>query len=204
MAIAAVIAVASVVATADETPVSVASISADDLVEYADQPEKVRELIDYALSVTKKELGYRYGSNSPDAGGMDCSGTVQNALSGVNVQLPRSSYTQFIWARDQGVLTQLEDVYGEDHPALEKLQPGDLLFWTGTYGTKDRDPPISHVMIYLGTLKADGKPVIFGASSGRRYRGKSIHGVSVFDFEVPTKESNSRFVAFGSVPGLRE
>lgn len=188
---------------ADAAPVSVASIEADDLVEYSKQPKKIQALIDYALSLTRKKLGYQYGSNTPSRGGMDCSGTIQNALIGVGVSIPRSSYTQYQWALKEGVLKQVSDVHSVDDPALKDLKPGDLLFWTGTYSTKQRKPPISHAMIYLGTLKADGKQVMFGASSGRRYRGKKIHGVSVFDFKVPSAKSKARFVAYGPVPGLR-
>ncbi len=188
---------------AEGAPVSVASIKADDLVEYSKQPEKIQALIDYVLGLTQKNLGYQYGSNTPSRGGMDCSGTIQHALIGVGVSVPRSSYTQYQWAVKEGVLKMVSGVHSVEDPALKDLKPGDLLFWTGTYSTKDRNPPISHVMIYLGTLKSDGKQVMFGASSGRRYRGKKIHGVSVFDFKVPSAESKSRFVAFGSVPGLR-
>ena len=184
-------------------PVSVSSIKAGDLVEYSKQPKKVQSLIDYALGLTEKRLGYKYGSNTPSRGGMDCSGTIQHALIGVGVSIPRSSYTQYQWALKEGELNKVSGVHAVDDPALKDLKPGDLLFWTGTYSTKDRNPPISHVMIYLGTLKADGKQVMFGASSGRRYRGKKIHGVSVFDFKVPSAESKSRFVAYGPVPGLR-
>ena len=59
-------------------------------------------------------------------------------------------------------------------------------------------------MIYFGTLKSDGKPVVFGASSGRRYRGRAIHGVSVFDLGLPAAESKSRFVGYGPIPGLAQ
>ena len=90
-----------------------------------------------------------------------------------------------------------------EDPVFADLKPGDLLFWEGTYETGERLPAISHVMIYLGTLKEDGEGVVFGASSGRRYRGKTIHGVSVFDWDVPDGESKSRFVGFGPIPGLR-
>jgi len=199
-------AIAAMVVTgpsADGATVSVSSIAPEDLVEYSKQPEKIQALIDYALGLTQKGLGYKYGSNTPERGGMDCSGTIQHALSGVGLSLPRSSYTQYQWALKAAVLNKVSGVHSVDHPALKHLKPGDLLFWTGTYSTSGRNPPISHVMIYLGTLKADGKPVMFGASSGRRYRGKKIHGVSVFDFKVPSLESKSRFVAYGPVPGLR-
>jgi uncharacterized membrane protein YeaQ/YmgE (transglycosylase-associated protein family) len=57
---------------------------------------------------------------------------------------------------------------------LNSLKPGDLLFWTGTYAI-DRDPPVTHVMIYLGINRHSNKRVVVGSSEGRRFNEKS-HG----------------------------
>lgn len=184
-------------------PVSVASIDSSDLVEFDSQPQAVKELIEYSLKLTDKKLSYTFGSNSPARGGMDCSGTIQHLLQSMGAEgVPRTSYAMYHWALEKGDLVKTPGVTETSDPVFSKLQPGHLLFWTGTYSTKDRNPPISHVMIYLGTLKADGKGVVFGASSGRRYRGKKIHGVSVFDWKVPSKSSTSKFVAYAPIPGL--
>ncbi|MEM9281602.1 MAG: NlpC/P60 family protein [Verrucomicrobiota bacterium] len=190
-------------ARAELEPASVASLSPTDLIEYESQPPAVQQLIEEALSLTKKGLTYQFGSNSPENPGMDCSGTVQFTLkeAGVN-QVPRSSYTMFKWAEEEGMLVDTRGVTTTEDPVFDPIQPGDLLFWEGTYDTGDRDPPISHVMLYLGRLKEDGRGVVFGASDGRRFRGKRIHGVSVFDWRVPPEGSSSKFVAFGPVPGL--
>lgn len=181
----------------------VVSIEPDDLVEYEAETEPVRKLIEVALDLTKEKLAYRFGSNSPEKGGMDCSGTIQCALMrfGFN-EVPRSSSDFHAWASASGRLVPTPEVTSTDDPVFEGLRPGDLLFWEGTYETGDSDRPVSHVMIYLGTLKEDGKGVVFGASSGRRFRGKTLHGVSVFDWEVPREKSESRFVGYGPVPGL--
>jgi len=183
---------------------SVASIAPTDLVEYETASEPVKTLIDVSLGFTKKNLGYRFGSNSPEKKSMDCSGTVQCILCELGFKdLPRSAWEFYEWAKAADNLVTTPGVTTTEDPVFAKLKPGDLLFWTGTYETSDHDPPISHVMIFLGTLKADGKGVMFGASSGRRYRGKTIHGVSVFDWVVPEEDSDSKFVAYGPVPGLR-
>ncbi len=182
---------------------SVATISASDLVEYESQPASVKELINTALALTKRKLSYTYGSNSPSNSGMDCSGTVQHTLKLMaEGEVPRSSYGMYHWVKDSGHLVETTGVTETTDTVFTDLKPGDLLFWVGTDTTKGRVPPISHVMVYLGTLKKDGKGVVFGASSGRRYRGKRIHGVSVFDWKVPSKSSKAKFVGYGPVPGL--
>lgn len=182
---------------------SVATINPSDLVEYETQPSAVKVLIERALALTKKELAYTYGSNSPSNRGMDCSGSVQYTLQTMaEGDVPRSSYAMYHWVKESGKLVDTPDVTEPTDPVFELLNPGDLLFWIGTHTTSGRVPPISHVMVYLGTLKEDGQGVVFGASSGRRYRGKKIHGVSVFDWKVPSKSSSAKFVGFGPIPGL--
>ena len=58
---------------------------------------------------------------------------------------------------------------------LNELKPGDLLFWTGTYDV-EKDPPVTHTMIYLGKEKKTGKPVMVGASDGRTFEGERSPG----------------------------
>lgn len=185
--------------------VAVVSIEPTDLVEYETETPEVKKLIEVSLALTKKKLGYQFGSNSPKKWGMDCSGTVQCSLVELGLgEVPRSSWNFYEWVEASGKLRPTPGVTTTEDPVFAELKPGDLLFWEGTYETGDRLPAISHVMIYLGTLKEDGEGVVFGASSGRRYRGKTIHGVSVFDWDVPDAESKSRFVGFGPIPGLRK
>ncbi len=112
-------------------------------------------------------------------------------------------YAMYHWTKDAGTLNKVSGVHSHDHSGLSKLKPGDLLFWEGTYATAGRVPPISHVMIYLRTLKEDGKKVMYGASSGRRYRGKKIHGASVFDFSLPKVDSKAKFVGYSPIPGFK-
>lgn len=181
-----------------------ASLRPEELVEYETESPEVKRLIEIALDLTRQGLGYRFGSNSPKRGGMDCSGTVQAALLAHGfTELPRSSQDFYHWAKAEPGFVPTPSVTSTEDPIFAKLRPGDLLFWQGTYDTGSTESPISHVMIFLGTLKADGKGVVFGASSGRRYRGQRIDGVSVFDWEVPKEDSTSDFVGYGPIPGLR-
>lgn len=186
-------------------PVAVTSIETNDLEGFDGYPSQVRELIDRALALTKRRLGYKYGSADPDSGGMDCSGTIYFLLRAVGIDdVPRTASGQYVWARKAGgfeaVVSRSTDSF-----ELDDLKPGDLMFWTGTY-TTERDPPVTHSMIYLGELKVDGRQVMFGASDGRSFGGEKMNGVSVFDFRIPKavngRAPRSDFVGYAPVPGL--
>ena len=185
------------------------SLLPNEIAEYDSYPPKVREVIDAGLALTKQNLGYTYGSADPKNGGMDCSGFIyyvlqQNGFSDV----PRDSSQQYVWVRKGGnfnaVLSRKEDSF-----ELDALKPGDLLFWRGTYSI-DRDPPITHTMIYLGREKRTNKRVMVGSSDGRTYDGKQRWGVSVFDFKLPPppKSGDAKispvFVGYGRIPGVNE
>jgi len=181
----------------------VSSLPPAELVEFASCPEEIQELLRYGLSLTEEELRYQYGSGDPANGGMDCSGTVSHILRNQGYAAPRMAHTIYRWADRQGDLTRVEACHSRRDPQLDGLRPGDLLFWEGTYDVGERNPPISHVMIYLGRKQSNGKPVMVGASSGRYYEGRARHGVSVFDFRMPRRTSSARFVAYAKLPGIR-
>jgi cell wall-associated NlpC family hydrolase len=190
------------------TLASIATISAADISVYENNPPEVRRVLDLALDLTTQNLGYKYGSADPANGGMDCSGFIYYTLSKSGVRdVPRDAREQYIWIRKAGnfqaVLGHSEDTF-----ELDALQPGDLLFWSGTYSV-NRDPAITHTMIYLGREKATNHRIMVGASDGRTYKGKSRFGVSVFDFKVsrlaPRTDEQSApvFVGYGRIPALR-
>jgi cell wall-associated NlpC family hydrolase len=183
------------------------SLSPDQIADYASYPRKVRQILDAGLSLTKQNLGYTYGSADPKDGGMDCSGFIYYVLKQNGFpDVPRDSSQQYVWVRKAGdfnaVLSRKEDSF-----ELDDLKPGDLLFWRGTYNI-DRDPPITHTMIYLGREKRNNKRVMVGSSDGRTYDGKQRWGVSVFDFKLPPppKSGDAKispvFVGYGRIPGL--
>ena len=187
---------------------SVASLRPDDLREFNSQPPKVQEFIRSALALTERNLAYTYGSSDPNSGGMDCSGFIYYVLTSAGYKdVPRQSSDQYLWVRKNSnfhaVLSRNSDTF-----ELKQLRPGDLMFWSGTYQV-NRDVPITHVMIYLGTEKKTKKPVMVGASDGRTYNGESRFGVSVFDFRLPNGTPNKgdpdltpRFEGYASIPGL--
>jgi peptidoglycan DL-endopeptidase CwlO len=184
-----------------------ASITTDEIIGYENYSPEVRKIIESALALTTQNLGYKYGSADPANGGMDCSGFIHYVLSKNGVgDVPRDAREQYIWVRKAGnfqaVLGHSDDTF-----ELDSLKPGDLLFWSGTYSV-DRDPDITHTMIYLGREKATNHRVMVGASDGRSYKGQSRFGVSVFDFRVSRLGPKSDdkpgpvFVGYGRIPGL--
>jgi len=184
------------------------SLSPAQIADYDSYPSKVRQIIDAGLALTKQNLGYTYGSADPKNGGMDCSGFIYYVLQQNGFpDVPRDSSQQYVWVRKAGnfnaVLSRKEDSF-----ELDALKPGDLLFWRGTYNI-DRDPPITHTMIYLGREKRTKKRVMVGSSDGRTYDGKQRFGVSVFDFKMPPPPNSADakispvFVGYGRIPGVR-
>lgn len=185
------------------------TLSPDEIAGYDGYPPKVRQILDAGLALTKQNLGYTYGSADPANGGMDCSGFIYYLLTENGFKdVPRDSSQQYVWVRKAGnfnaVLSRHEDTF-----ELDALKPGDLLFWSGTYNI-DRDPPVTHTMIYLGREKRTKKRVMIGSSDGRTYDGKQRFGVSVFDFKMPPPPNSGDakispvFVGYGRIPGLLE
>jgi peptidoglycan DL-endopeptidase CwlO len=183
------------------------SLSPDQIAGYENNPPGVRQILDAGLMLTKQNLGYSYGSADPKNAGMDCSGFIYYVLQQNGFpDVPRDSSQQYVWVRKTGnfyaVLSRKEDSF-----ELDALKPGDLLFWRGTYNI-DRDPPITHTMIYLGREKRTNKRVMVGSSDGRTYDGKQRWGVSVFDFKLPPPPQSGDakispvFVGYGRIPGV--
>ena len=140
---------------------------------------------------------------------MDCSGFIHYVLSKNGVSNPpRDAREQYIWVRKAG---KFQAVLGhsDDTFELDDLKPGDLLFWSGTYKV-DRDPAITHTMIYLGREKGTNRRIMVGASDGRTYKGQSRNGVSVFDFKVARLGAKTDdkpgplFVGYGRILGLKD
>jgi len=188
----------------------VATLDPSDIRDFDAQPPAIRRLMTEALRLTKLNLAYRYGSDDPTAGGMDCSGTIHYLLHYAGItDPPRDSSEIYRWLWMQGRFQSVVSSSAETFE-LSRLKPGDLLFWTGTYHVT-RDPPVTHVMIYLGLDRHNGERVMMGASEGRRFEGISRYGVSVFDFVIPragqgngASADQPRFIGYGAIPGLKD
>ncbi len=185
------------------------NVSPNELSGYDDYPPRVLKIIESALELTKQNLDYTYGSADPSNGGMDCSGFIYYVLRQHGItDVPRDSSQQYVWVRKAG---NFRAVLSRDPETFElnALKPGDLLFWSGTYNI-ERDPPVTHTMMYVGREKGTDKRIMVGASDGRSYDGQQRFGVSVFDFKLakPPPSSDAKlspvFVGYGRIPGLSD
>ena len=182
---------------------AVTSIEPEALVGFEHYAPQLQQLIRDALALTKLNLTYTFGASNPKQGGMDCSGTIWYLLNGLGLKgVPRQSNEMAGWVQSNTLLHRTLTATSLKDPEFAALQPGDLLFWSGTYETSPRKIPVTHVMLYLGKLKKSGKAVVFGASDGRVYQGERRTGVSVFDFSVPSEGSASSFYGYGLIPGV--
>ena len=181
-------------------------LETSDLKGFEQLGEKRRELVTKALEIRKQHgwLKYQFGSADPAQGGFDCSGAMFHLLTELGYTPPRTSSQQFDWIRENSELFKIpKSVRKVTHSSFKNLKPGDLLFWSGTYRPTDgRTNKITHVGMYLGREKSDGHPVMICSSKGRSYRRKGQNGYGVFSFKLPREKSKSRFVGYGSVPGI--
>ena len=185
-----------------------ALIATTDLLDFDTLPEDRRKLIEGAITVARDSpwLPYKFGGSSPADGGFDCSGAMYFVMNKAGLKPPRTSSDQYLWLKENNRLREAPDVpLTLEHSFLSALKPGDLLFWSGTYAPSDgRTTNITHVAIYLGREKKDKRPVMINATDGRSYRGKQANGYGVYDFYLPKEGSRSKFVGYGTPPGIAE
>jgi len=100
---------------------------------------------------------------------MDCSNTARYIYKvTTGIQLPRTASDQYYYLHLQGKAWDVpQDAYGlADTTYLRRnLKPGDLLFWENTY-RPERQPPITHVMVYLG-VNDKGQWIMAGSQTSR-------------------------------------
>lgn len=175
---------------------------------FSELPEARRKVISIALATADEVAGmpYKYGGNGPEDGGFDCSGAIHYVLHKAGLKPPRTSADQFLWVKENSKLhTVANSAEDTEDDSFAELKPGDLVFWSGTYEpTDNRRVDITHVAIFLGFEKKDGRAVMINATDGRSYRGKKGNGFGVYDFRVPRKGGKSRMVGYGTPPGLAE
>jgi|GEM_PF-1639832 len=100
---------------------------------------------------------YVFGGSDPNTG-FDCSGFTKWCFAKAGIQLPRTAQDQY---------------NATTHIGIEQAQPGDLVFFTGTYDTSDY---ITHVEIYVGnhTSIGAGDPIREHNLDGTYYKNHFV------------------------------
>jgi cell wall-associated NlpC family hydrolase len=100
---------------------------------------------------------------------MDCSNTARYLYKvTAGIELPRTASDQYYYLHLQGKawdVPQGPNGFADTNYLRQYLKPGDLLFWENTY-RPDRQPPITHVMVFLGT-NTQGQWIMAGSQSSR-------------------------------------
>jgi len=114
---------------------------------------------------------------------MDCSNTARYLYKvTAGIELPRTASDQYYYLHLQGKAWDVPRIamgMPDTNYLRDNLKPGDLLFWENTY-RPERQPPITHVMVFLGTNE-QGQWIMAGSqnSSGgehnRRNGGPDIY-----------------------------
>ncbi|WCL47608.1 NlpC/P60 family protein [Leptospira sp. GIMC2001] len=178
---------------------------------------KKQELIRYAREMSSKQIKYgeTWKPNDRELNYvMDCSNTLLYSYDRIfDVRLPRTSLDQFNYVKKNGKFHASENlINGSGEIDIDKirksLQIGDILFWENTYNVS-HNPPVSHVMIYLGKNK-DGRMKMFGAGSYGSGEQTTNGGIDVYVFDPNrfmgcVKSStgkckiNGRFIGYGRI-----
>ena len=183
-----------------------ALIGTAELAEFGALPDDRKKLITGALAVARDSpwLPYLFGGSDPKDGGFDCSGAMYFVMRKAGLEPPRTSAGQYLWLKEHSRMNDFPTAgTALDDPSLRNLQPGDLLFWSGTYvPVDDRKVNVTHVALFLGHEKEGGRAVMINATDCRSYRGTKANGYGVYDFKLPSKGSLTVFLGFGTPPGI--
>lgn len=172
------------------------------------------KLRDVAISLARHDIGYNKKWRPPgekEPWVMDCSNTSRYLLQqAAGLEIPRTASSQY-WVLDNKKLVWRVPKDNEGRPSkayLERnLQVGDLLFWEHTYKPV-REPPVTHVTVFLGKNKK-GEWIMAGSQS--RQRGELTDDIGgpdlyVFNPHAPSggystmlgmHKVKGRFVGFG-------
>ena len=165
------------------------------LTQAAISPEQHQKLVETCRWLSQQDLAYGQSWQPPGHPyiiTMDCSNTVRYIVWKVfGLNLPRTASDQYVFLRQRGKVREVPlqgDGRIDPHKLVSEMRSGDLLFWEWTYNVP-RDPPISHVMIYLGRKK-DGQAMVAGSS--QRLDGERGGGVDVYTFDPNAASGNAR------------
>ena len=124
-------------------------------------PEQHQKLVETCRWLSKQDLNYSQSWQPPGHPyviTMDCSNTVRYIVWKVfGFDIPRTASDQYLFFKKKGKVRAVPvEASGkvDSERLMTEMRSGDLLFWEWTYDVP-RDPPISHVMIYLGRKKME-------------------------------------------------
>ncbi|MDR1304684.1 MAG: C40 family peptidase [Verrucomicrobiales bacterium] len=151
-------------------------------------PTQHATLVDEMRQLSARRIAYNQGWQPPGAAkawAMDCSNTSRYIYQTVfGLQLPRTASDQYYALKQVKRIVyapRLANGRVDTEALLSQLRSGDLLFWQWTYDI-ERDPPITHVMVYLGRT-ADGTPKMAGSASRSKGEQTNRGGVNVYVFD---------------------
>jgi len=131
---------------------------------------KLREV---AIKLARHDIDYNQKWRPPGekkAWVMDCSNTSRYLMqAAAGLEIPRTASSQY-WVLDNNNLIWRSPKDSEGRPdktwLARNLQVGDLLFWEHTYKPV-REPPVTHVTVFLGRNKK-GEWIMAGSQSAQR------------------------------------
>ena len=141
---------------------------------------------------------------------MDCSNTSRYLYQvTAGIQLPRTASDQYYYLHLQDKawdVPMAANGFADCNFLRSNLKPGDLLFWENTY-RPERQPPITHVMIFLGS-DARGRWLMAGSQGSkgmynRRHSGPDVyvfdptHAVGGYTTWLGLVRHHGQFVAYG-------
>lgn len=125
-----------------------------------------------ATDLGQRGLPYLWGATDPQQGGLDCSGFIRYVYQQTyGLTLPDEAGLQYEYLRQHGQVW--DQSTGPWSP--KELQPGDLVFYSGSYPCT-RPSPITHVMMYAGFGR------VVGAQNMGRRLNRSEPGVGFYAF----------------------
>jgi hypothetical protein len=149
--------------------------------------ENIQKLIELSDSLIYIPAGSVHTFDTGESIVLDSSGFVQYAYKTIfGIQLPRESIGQYRYLFSKNLIlnTPKRETGEIDQEELNRnLKKGDLLFWINTHSDipTDRNPPISHVMIYLGKSKL-GNHIMVGVGSKGIGKNTDSGGVDLYLF----------------------
>jgi hypothetical protein len=146
-------------------------------------------LVETARLLGRKSIAYQESWRPPREDSswmMDCSNTSRYIYKAVfGLDLPRVASSQYAMLKQQGLITyapRTTDGNVDQEALVSQLRSGDLLFWEWTYDI-ERNPPITHVMIYLGRT-ADGTAKMVGSATRSKGEVTRSGGIDVYTFNA--------------------